>query len=153
MILMRCALPTITAVCIFAATLPAQPPEPTRTPLVRTVDLNVGEQQEVVLCDGSKATVSASLGFVQIPLGISGALPGSQWQRFIDIADQLLYLAKERGRGQAYGLVWKSGSTGIAGEDEVVEALSKNPFRPPPELELLHLMSGDSEPGETSPDS
>jgi hypothetical protein len=34
-----------------------QPPEPTRTPLVRVVDLNVGESQEVVLCDGSKAKV------------------------------------------------------------------------------------------------
>ncbi|OGG55515.1 MAG: hypothetical protein A3F84_29715 [Candidatus Handelsmanbacteria bacterium RIFCSPLOWO2_12_FULL_64_10] len=30
---------------------------PTRTPLVRSVDLDIGESQEVELCDGKKATV------------------------------------------------------------------------------------------------
>ena len=30
---------------------------PSRTPLVRVVDLNVGESQEIELCDGSKVTV------------------------------------------------------------------------------------------------
>jgi murein DD-endopeptidase MepM/ murein hydrolase activator NlpD len=35
----------------------AGPPEPTRTPLVRTVDLNVGETQEVMMCNDSRATV------------------------------------------------------------------------------------------------
>ena len=34
-----------------------KPGHPTRTPLVRVVDLNVGESQEVELCDGKKATV------------------------------------------------------------------------------------------------
>ena len=33
------------------------PPSPTRTPRVRTVDLDVGESVEVELCDGSKAPV------------------------------------------------------------------------------------------------
>jgi murein DD-endopeptidase MepM/ murein hydrolase activator NlpD len=35
----------------------AGPPEPTRTPLVRAVELNIGEAQEVELCDGTKARV------------------------------------------------------------------------------------------------
>ncbi len=35
----------------------AAPPAATRTPLVRVVDLDVGEQQSVTLCDGSTATV------------------------------------------------------------------------------------------------
>lgn len=47
----------LTAIGLFASSLQAGPPEPTRTPLVRTVDLNVGESAEVELCDGSKATV------------------------------------------------------------------------------------------------
>jgi murein DD-endopeptidase MepM/ murein hydrolase activator NlpD len=34
-----------------------QPPEPTRTPLVRVVDMNIGDSQEVTLCDGKKASV------------------------------------------------------------------------------------------------
>jgi len=37
--------------------LSAGPPEPSRTPLVRAIDLNIGELQEVTLCDGKKATV------------------------------------------------------------------------------------------------
>jgi murein DD-endopeptidase MepM/ murein hydrolase activator NlpD len=37
--------------------LPAQTPEPTRDPLVRTVDLDLGEAREVELCDGSRAEV------------------------------------------------------------------------------------------------
>jgi len=36
---------------------PGQPPEPTRTPLVRVVDLSVGESQEVTLCDGKTASI------------------------------------------------------------------------------------------------
>ena len=35
----------------------AEPPQPSRTPLVRVVDLNVSESQEVELCDGKKARV------------------------------------------------------------------------------------------------
>ena len=42
---------------LFLPSAWAQPPEPTRTPLVRTVDLDVGQSAEVELCDGSKATV------------------------------------------------------------------------------------------------
>ena len=37
--------------------LPAAPPEPSRTPLLRAVDLNVGESQQVMLADGSTARV------------------------------------------------------------------------------------------------
>lgn len=46
-------------VAVFAAapSLQAQPPKPTRTPLLRLVDLKIGESQTVELCDGSKATV------------------------------------------------------------------------------------------------
>lgn len=43
---------------VFAAhPLQAQPPKPTRTPLLRVVDLSVGEAQTVELCDGSQAKV------------------------------------------------------------------------------------------------
>src|SRR5262245_24134964 len=37
--------------------LPAQPPQPTLQPLMRAVDLNVGEAQEVELANGKKVTV------------------------------------------------------------------------------------------------
>jgi murein DD-endopeptidase MepM/ murein hydrolase activator NlpD len=42
---------------VCALALPAQPPPPTVRPLLRAVDLNIGESQEVELADGQKATV------------------------------------------------------------------------------------------------
>ena len=50
----------LAAALVFLSSLPtlhAAPPEPTRTPLVRVVDLNVGESAEVKLSNGTKATV------------------------------------------------------------------------------------------------
>jgi len=41
----------------FPLLLPAEPPKPTLTPLMRTVDLKVGESQEVELDGGKKVTV------------------------------------------------------------------------------------------------
>jgi hypothetical protein len=45
------------AVGLVAQTALGQPPTPTRTPLLRVVDLNKGQSQEVALCDGTRATV------------------------------------------------------------------------------------------------
>ena len=41
----------------FPLLLPAEPPKPTLTPLMRAVDLKVGESQEVELDGGKKVTV------------------------------------------------------------------------------------------------
>ena len=41
----------------MALPLPADPPKATLTPPQRTIDLNVGEAQEVELSDGKKVTV------------------------------------------------------------------------------------------------
>ena len=35
----------------------AQPPTPTLEPLVRTADLNLGQAQEVTLCNGKRVTI------------------------------------------------------------------------------------------------
>src|SRR6266446_9624178 len=48
------------AACVFfCITLPlsAAPPEPTLMPLLRVIDLNVGESKEVELANGSKVVV------------------------------------------------------------------------------------------------
>jgi murein DD-endopeptidase MepM/ murein hydrolase activator NlpD len=42
---------------LSAIQIHAAPPHPSRTPLVRVVDLNIGETQEVQLCNGKRATV------------------------------------------------------------------------------------------------
>ena len=35
----------------------AEPPKPTRAPLLRAIELDVGQSQEMTLADGTKATV------------------------------------------------------------------------------------------------
>ena len=49
----------VTILILFSGTIAMAdgPPSPTRTALVRVVDLDVGESGEVELCDGSKARV------------------------------------------------------------------------------------------------
>ena len=52
--------PLLVAVLLFlgpALPLSAEPPQPSRVPLVRALDLNVGESQEVPLANGRKAIV------------------------------------------------------------------------------------------------
>jgi hypothetical protein len=52
------ALPvTVLALFGFPILLRAEPPRPTLTPLVRTIDLRVGEAQEVELAGGKKVAV------------------------------------------------------------------------------------------------
>lgn len=51
------SLIALSAVVVLSCPALAQLPAPTRQPLARVVDLNVGESAEVVLCDGSKAAV------------------------------------------------------------------------------------------------
>jgi len=51
------AHPVAIALLLCFGTSAEGPPEATRTPLVRVVDLNVGESQEVELCNGTKAQV------------------------------------------------------------------------------------------------
>lgn len=48
---------SVLAIAARAPAISAELPPPARTPLVRAVDLNVGEEAEVELCDGSRARV------------------------------------------------------------------------------------------------
>lgn len=55
--MIRLLISTIVATLTFVPSMPAAPPPATRTPLVRTVDLNLGEQVAVRLCNGEMAAV------------------------------------------------------------------------------------------------
>jgi PKD domain/Peptidase family M23 len=63
---------------VFAAIAHAAgPPEPTRTPIVRVVDLNLGEQANVTLADGKTATVKL-LDLVEVRDEIRNAVRKAQ---------------------------------------------------------------------------
>ena len=53
----RIAFASFALSILAVRSLAAGPPEPTRTPLVRVVDLDIGESQEVELADGKSAKV------------------------------------------------------------------------------------------------
>jgi murein DD-endopeptidase MepM/ murein hydrolase activator NlpD len=53
----RPSLLAVLALLGAALPLPAQPPAPTLTPVVRTIDLNIGETQTVELANGKKVVV------------------------------------------------------------------------------------------------
>ena len=57
---LRCSLFTTALLTLSGPSSPAPQPaptNPTRTPLIRVVDLNVGESGKITLCDGSEAEV------------------------------------------------------------------------------------------------
>ena len=101
--------------------------------------LDCFSERTIGLPRGSTVALSASFGFVQIPLGLSGQLSGKQWQRYIDLADRLLYIAKNRGRGRALGLVWSPNADNLQAEHDVVVKASNDPLHPPDAFELVEL--------------
>lgn len=65
----------------------------------RLLDLIGGQP---VLHEGRSIRVSASIGFVSLPIAPHGLrLP---WERAIDLVDTVMYLAKAHGRNKAYGV-------------------------------------------------
>ncbi len=54
-------------------------------------------------CEGRDIVVTASIGFVSLPVPPQGLKLG--WERAIDLVDTVMYLAKGHGRNKAYGIV------------------------------------------------
>ncbi|TXI15023.1 MAG: GGDEF domain-containing protein [Roseateles sp.] len=63
-----------------------------------------------VSCEGRSIVVTASIGFVSLPVPPRGLRLG--WERAIDLVDTVMYLAKGHGRNKAYGIV------GMQADDE-----------------------------------
>lgn len=57
---------------------------------------------EPVTCEGRDIPVTASVGFVSLPVPPHGLR--LSWERAIDLVDTVMYLAKAHGRNQAYGV-------------------------------------------------
>ena len=65
----------------------------------RLLDL-IGRQP--VSCDGRDIIVTASIGFISLPVPPNGLR--LSWERAIDLVDTVMYLAKAHGRNKAYGV-------------------------------------------------
>lgn len=53
----RVSLSLVVFCCLPSLSVLSEPPSPTRKPLARVIDLNVGDSQEIELCDGSRTSV------------------------------------------------------------------------------------------------
>jgi diguanylate cyclase (GGDEF)-like protein len=80
--------------------------------------------------------VTPSVGFVAYPFRRDCLLASSQWGLLVQAADRYLYLAKERGRARACGVVVAgAGEDGVT-EEETVRRVLASPHDPPSGLEF-----------------
>jgi len=78
---------------------------------------------QITTHDGTVIPIRASFGFLQIPLGTTTFLPTERWSAMIDIADRLMYRAKERGRGRSVGLVWRKVARQAVSEQQTMKSI------------------------------
>lgn len=89
--------------------------------------------------DGAAAVVTVSVGFAPYPLGFTDPLRGEHWTRLVDLADRQLYLAKQRGRDRACGLVWSTAG-GVRIDDlELAARAQSDPAAPGPGLRAVEI--------------
>lgn len=81
------------------------------------------------------------MGFLPYPLAADRPLDPSRWPLLVDAADRLMYLAKQRGRARACGVVrvWRSPPTGD--DEELLRRLSGEPAAPPAGLDLVEVLA------------
>ena len=78
--------------------------------------------------------VTPSIGFIAYPFRSDGLLHSSQWSLLVQLADRYLYLAKERGKARACGLLIDPAKACEDAEQELVRRLLADPGAPPPGL-------------------
>jgi diguanylate cyclase (GGDEF)-like protein len=94
--------------------------------------------------------LAVSLGFMAYPVSAGSHLPPREWPALVQTADQLMYLAKQRGEARACGIVGSARGVPRMPEHDLLEALAADPARPPSGLELVEIQLG-VRPLETGP--
>ena len=89
---------------------------------------------------GDTVTITASIGYVRYPLASDHPIPPHRWSQLLDIADRLMYLAKQRGRRRAIGLAWHGESPVLLGETEILRSIQNDPTRPIAGLEVEEIV-------------
>jgi len=84
--------------------------------------------------------LTVSIGFAAYPVSAGSHLPPKEWQSLVQAADQLMYLAKQRGKARACGIVGGPGAVPQMPEHDLLEALAADPAHPPSGLELVEIL-------------
>lgn len=100
----------------------------------------------VEVTGGKLACATVSVGFFSYPLGLSEPLGAEEWPRLVELADRLLYLAKQRGRTRACGLMWRPGAEPELGEAAMLDHLLQVPLADHAGLELIEIPLTASHP-------
>jgi diguanylate cyclase (GGDEF)-like protein len=93
-----------------------------------------------VTVDGeTTCSVTGSIGFLCYPLAVDGLVDPREWRLLVDLADRLMFEAKQRGRARACGLVWLEGARPETSEAEAVSHVLTNPSQPPAGMEFVEI--------------
>jgi diguanylate cyclase (GGDEF)-like protein len=87
--------------------------------------------------------ITASVGFVPYPLSARPPDDELRWPDLLDAADRLMYLAKERGRARACGVVWRDDTLANEAPADVLHAILEHPTRPIAGLEPVEVALGE----------
>lgn len=104
--------------------------------------LQVVNGLSVTGADGTAVPLSASLGFVPYPLIRRGSMSPEEWPLLIELVSRMVALAKRRGGGRGYGLVWAPTYQEEQDEADLLAALLLNPTARAEGIELVEVTLG-----------
>lgn len=88
---------------------------------------------------GATVPIRASLGFVPYPLIRRGSMSPEEWPMLIELVSRMVGLAKRRGGGRGYGLVWAPTYQEEQDEAALLAALLLNPTVRAEGIELVEV--------------
>ena len=83
--------------------------------------------------------LTVSIGFTAYPVSAGSHLPPREWPALVQAADQLMYLAKQRGKARACGIVGGPEAVPQMPEHDLLETLAADPAHPASGLELIEI--------------
>lgn len=88
---------------------------------------------------GARVSIHASLGFVPYPLIRRGSMSPEEWPLLVELLSRMVGLAKARGGGCGYGLLWAPTYEEEQDEASLLAALLLNPTARAEGIELVEI--------------
>lgn len=92
---------------------------------------------------GATVPIRASLGFVPYPIIRRGSMSPEEWPLLVELLSRMVGLAKARGGGRGYGLLWAPTYQEEQDEASLLAALLLNPTARAEGIELVEITLGE----------